>query len=553
MRIICENSGAEMTLEQGCSLLDIAAAFEVELGQPIIAAYVNNRIRELGHRVFAPSNVRFVAITSFAGMRVYQRTISLVLQCAVEELMPDRNLYIRHSMGANGIYCEVEGGGALSLEDICGIESRMRVIIDNDESIVRYKLLTSEVQSLYEERGYDDKVMLLTTRPRLYSEVYKLRNSIGYFYGALAPSASYVSRFVLEPYHKGFYVGLPRRDDPQQLSQSPQQAKMFRVFQLYQRWIDVMGVETIGALNKKILAGDSSEMIKLSEALSERGLAIAADGVAEAHCERGCRLVLLAGPSSSGKTTTAKRLGVQLQVLGFRPVMISLDDYFVDRVKTPLDENGDYDYEALEAIDLERFNSDLGRLFAGERVDIPRYDFITGVSRMHSKPLQLSENSILIVEGIHGLNPRLTADIDPDMIFRIYTSCFTTLSMDDTSRIASVDNRLLRRLTRDYAQRGCDAQATLQRWESVRRGEERHIYPYQENADFMINTAQFYEIAVLRPYAEKILREVPNTGVEYEEAVRLLKFLDNFLIIDPAEIPPTSTLREFIGGGSFTY
>lgn len=540
------------------TLLEVARSINVETTQPIIVAYVNNRIKELNYRLFSAATIRFVDITSFAGMRAYQRTISIVLQCAVEELMPHLTLHIRHSMGSNGLYCELERRSDnqieyLTPEDVCGIERRMREIVVAALPITRQKLPTEEVRRLYEQRGYFDKVALLVTRPRLYSEIYRLRDAIGYFYGALAPSTSYVEKFEVEPYYRGLYLGLPRRDAPNQLSVSPHQSKMFEVFQLHQRWVDIMGVQDVGALNAKILNGDSSEMIKLAEALAERGLALAADQIVEAHKSRGVKMVLLAGPSSSGKTTTAKRVGVQLQVLGYSPVLISLDDYFVDRELTPKDENGEYDFEALEAIDIVRFNNNLNSLFAGESVDIPRYDFITGKSRMHTKPLQLKENSILIVEGIHGLNPRLTSEVADNHIFRLYASCFTTIAMDDTSRIASVDNRLLRRLTRDYAQRGADALRTLKMWSSVRRGEERHIFPYQENADWMINTAQFCEIPVLRPYVEKILREVPNTGEEYDEAVRLLKFLDNFLVIEPTEIPPTSTLREFIGGGSFTY
>lgn len=559
IKIICEISRDErrdMVVEAGATLLEISEMLSCECERPVICAYVNNQIKELNHKIYTPSLIRFIGITSFAGMRVYQRTISLALQCAVEELMPSCHLYSRHSMGVNGVYCEVEGAnGVMKLSDfeVYAIREKLREIINSDEPIRREKLLTERVQEIYKKRGYYDKIALLETRPRLYSEIYTLRESIGYFYGALAPSTGYVPLFEIEPYHSGFYMGLPCRNNPIRVSISPRQEKMFGVFQLHQRWVDIMGVQTVGALNEKILRGDSGEMIKLGEALSERAMASAADEIAVANCTRGCKMVLLAGPSSSGKTTTAKRLGVQLQVLGYRPVLISLDDYFVDRERTPKDEFGEYDFEALEAIDLAKFNSNIKSLFAGESVDIPRYDFISGTSKTHDKPLRLCDNSILIVEGIHGLNPNLTPDIDPATIYRIYASCFTTIAMDNASRIASADNRLLRRLTRDFAQRGNDGQSTLARWESVRRGEERHIFPYQENADRMINTALFYEISVLKPYAEKILREVPNTGIEFEEAKRMLKFLDQFITIDSQEIPPTSTLREFIGGGSFTY
>ncbi|MFI3269647.1 MAG: nucleoside kinase [Rikenellaceae bacterium] len=553
---VCQGDRRELFITAGSSLLELAEQMCVECELPVIAAFVNNRIKELSHRIYTTSLVRFVDITTFAGARVYQRTMQLVVQCAVEELMPSRHIFIRHSMGVNGLYCEVEGvAGLAPLSDyeVYAIRDRVRQIVNDNSPITREKLLTESVAKIYRQRGYYDKVSLLETRPRLFSEIYTLRGSVGYFYGSLAPSTGYVDLFEIEPYHSGFYVGLPCRNNPHRVSVSPNQTKMFNVFQLHQRWVDIMGVQTVGALNEKIIKGDSGEMIKLAEALTERGLAEAADDIAAAHEERGCRMVLLAGPSSSGKTTTAKRLGVQLQVLGYSPVLISLDDYFVARELTPLDEFGEYDYEALEAIDLRRFNENLGRLFAGESVDIPRYDFITGESQLHKHPLSLNDNSILIVEGIHGLNPRLTPEIDPALIYRVYASCFTTIAMDNASRIASADNRLLRRMVRDNTQRGANGERTLARWESVRRGEERHIFPYQENADRMINTALFYEISVLKPYAEKILREVPNTGVEFEEASRMLKFLDHFIEISPDEIPPTSTLREFIGGGSFVY
>ncbi len=561
IKIIYESKNGEIEerhIIAGSSLLDIYRDIVGDNSAEYrpIAAYVNNKIKELKHKIYTTAKIRFVDITSFAGCRVYQRTISMVVQCAVEELMPSRRVAIRHSMGANGVYCEVEDKvGVVELTDyeVYSIRDKMREIVIADEPIKREKRLSEQVRGLFMQRGFDDKVSLIDTRPHLFSELYMMRDTVGYFYGSLAPSSGCVDVFEVEPYHTGFYIGMPRRDNPHRVSVSPRQEKMFEIFRLNRRWVDIMGVQSVGALNAKIIAGDSGEMIKLAEALVERGLVNTADEFVKANKSRGCRIILLAGPSSSGKTTTSKRLGVHLQVLGYTPVMISLDDYFVDRERTPRDEYGEYDFEALEAIDLKRFNSDLMRLLSGESVDIPRYDFISGVSKVHEKPLQLSDNSILIVEGIHGLNPNLTPEVDPDMIFRIYASCFTPVAMDSSSRIASADNRLLRRLTRDYASRGNSGQATLGRWESVRRGEERHIFPYQENADCMINTALFYEIAVLKPFAERILREVPNTGIEYEEARRMLKFLDQFLVIDPAEIPPTSTLREFIGGGSFVY
>ncbi|WP_122119800.1 nucleoside kinase [Alistipes megaguti] len=552
IQIICENLGGKLSVEMGTPLRQIAG--RITPGpHPFLAAFVNNRIKELSYRVYTPVTVRFVDITSFAGIRVYQRTAWFLLQKAVKDLYPGRRLHIRHSMGQSGFYCEIEGIDRFSQSETDRLCDRMRALVEQDLPIERRRMLTSEVRARYAEEGFADKIELLDTRPRLYSDLYTLDDTAGYFYGSLAPSTGYLDLFDLEPCYNGFYLALPLRTDPDRLNKNVQQEKMFSIFQEYQSWVTLMGVPTIGAVNARTLAGDAGGMIKMAEAFHERKFADVADAIQRANAERGIRMVLISGPSSSGKTTSAKRLGIQLGVLGLRPVMISLDDYFVDREKTPLDENGEYDYEALEAIDLELFNDHLRRLMAGQSVDIPRYDFITGRRTQHGTPLTLDERSILIIEGIHGLNPRLTPSIPDSKKFRIYISCFTSVAMDNLSRIATTDNRLLRRLTRDYKQRGADALHTLSRWASVRRGEERHIFPYQENADVMLNSSLFYEISVLRPYAEKILREVPDTVPEFDEARRMLKFLDNFIPIPSDEIPPTSILREFIGGSSFTY
>ena len=552
IQIICENLGGKLSVEMGTPLRQIAG--RITPGpHPFLAAFVNNRIKELSYRVYTPVTVRFVDITSFAGIRVYQRTAWFLLQKAVKDLYPGRRLHIRHSMGQSGFYCEIEGIDRFSQSETDRLCDRMRALVEQDLPIERRRMLTSEVRARYAEEGFADKIELLDTRPRLYSDLYTLDDTAGYFYGSLAPSTGYLDLFDLEPCYNGFYLALPLRTDPDRLNKNVQQEKMFSIFQEYQSWVTLMGVPTIGAVNARTLAGDAGGMIKMAEAFHERKFADVADTIQRANAERGIRMVLISGPSSSGKTTSAKRLGIQLGVLGLRPVMISLDDYFVDREKTPLDENGEYDYEALEAIDLELFNDHLRRLMAGQSVDIPRYDFITGRRTQHGTPLTLDERSILIIEGIHGLNSRLTPSIPDSKKFRIYISCFTSVAMDNLSRIATTDNRLLRRLTRDYKQRGADALHTLSRWASVRRGEERHIFPYQENADVMLNSSLFYEISVLRPYAEKILREVPDTVPEFDEARRMLKFLDNFIPIPSDEIPPTSILREFIGGSSFTY
>ena len=553
IQVICDNLDRTVEVPAGITLQELREQLQIEGPYRFLAAYVNNRIKELNFRIYTPSTVRFIDMTSFEGIRVYQRTISFILQKAVHDLFPNNTLHIRHSMGASGFYCEISGLDPLPEQHLEAIREQMQKLIGQDIPIRSGKMLTSTVRKIYEGFGMDDKIALLDSRPRLYSKLSTLEQLPGYFYGALALSTGYTPTFELHPYYNGFVLTLPLRTAPTRVQQNIHQEKMFDIFHTYQSWVKIMGVPTVGQLNSKVLAGDASELIKIAEAFHENKLAQIAAQIEQANRERGVRLVLISGPSSSGKTTFAKRLGVQLRILGLQPVLISLDDYFVERTQTPRDENGEYDYEALEAIDLKQFNDHLQRLERGESVEIPRYDFITGTRQWHDNPLKLDENSLLIVEGIHGLNPALTPIVPDSRKFKIYVSCFTSVALDNVSRIATSDNRLLRRLTRDYRTRGSDALATLSRWESVRRGEEKHIFPYQENADVMFNSSLFYEISVLRRFAEPILREVPNTMPEYGEARRMLKFLDNFIPIAPDEIPPTSLLREFIGGSSFKY
>ena len=552
VKVICQNTSAVVDVEMGTSLLELLQQLSIENGYPFLAAYVNNRIKELNYKIYKPIVVRFIDITHFEGYRVYQRTISFILQKAAADIFPERKLYIRHSLG-RGLYGEFADNEELSVEDIEALRRAMQQIIDTGYTITRRRMLSSEINEIFKEKGFDDKIALLNTRKRLYSDIHTMDDAVGYFYGALTPDSSYIHLFDIRRYYNGFYIALPLRSNPSTLDLNVHLDKMFDVFREYGMWVKIMGVPTVGHLNEKVLAGDSSELIKIAEAFHENKIAQMAHQIEKANIEQGTRVVLISGPSSSGKTTTAKRLGIQLRILGLDPVLISLDDYFVDREHTPRDESGDYDYEALEAIDLKQLNSDLERLMAGESVDVPRYDFITGTRQWHEAPLQLNERSILIMEGIHGLNPRLTPSIPRDQKFCIYVSCLTSVAMDNLSRIPTSDNRMLRRITRDYATRGSNALATLQRWPSVRRGEEKHIFPYQENADVMFNSSLFYEISVIRQKVEPILREVSDTEPEYGEARRLLKFLDNFVPISPDEIPPTSILREFIGGSSFKY
>ncbi len=552
LRVLCENSAAVYDLPIGTPLTEIVKKIP-QGAYPYLAAFVDNRIKGLHYMIYKPVTVRFVDVTSFEGNRVYQRTSWLMLQKAVCDLYPHKTLHIRHSMGQSGFYCEIDGIDKFTEEQAEKIETRMRELSQQDLQIHRTRLLTSEVRELFRQEGFDDRIALLDTRPRLYSTLYTLDDVCCYFYGDLTASTGYIDRFGITPYYNGFYLALPVRTAPDTLDESPHQEKMFGIFREYQSWVRIMGVPTVADVNAKALAGDGGGMIKLAEAFHERKFAWVADTIFEANKTRGVRMVLISGPSSSGKTTSAKRLGLQLGVLGLQPVLISLDDYFVEREKTPLDEEGNYDYEALEAIDVALFNDHLRRLLRGESVEIPRYDFVTGRRQWHQEPLTLAENSILIVEGIHGLNPRLTPGVPDAQKFRIYISCFTSVAMDNLTRISTTDNRLLRRLTRDQAQRGINGMETLSRWPKVREGEEKYIFPYQENADVMLNSSLFYEISVLRPYAEQLLYGIPDTAPEFNEAQRMLKFLDNFVPIPSDEVPPTSILREFIGGSSFTY
>ena len=552
VKVICQNTSTILDVEMGTSLLELQEQLSIGGAYPLLAAYVNNRIKELNYKIYKPIMVRYIDITHFEGYRVYQRTISFILQKAAHDIFPERKLHIRHSLG-RGLYGEFADGDELSVEDIEALRQAMQSIIDSRHTITRQRMLSSEINTIFEKYGFDDKIALLNSRKRLYSNIHTMDDTVGYFYGALTPNTGYIHLFDIRRYYNGFYIALPLRSDPSKLDLNVHLDKMFDVFREYSMWVNIMGVPTVGHLNEKVLAGDASELIKVAEAFHEKKIAQIADQIEQANISKGTRVVLISGPSSSGKTTTAKRLGIQLRILGLDPVLISLDDYFVDRERTPKDENGDYDYEALEAIDLKLLNSDLERLIAGESVDVPRYDFITGSRQWHETPLKLNERSILIMEGIHGLNPKLTPSIPRDQKFCIYVSCLTSVAMDNLSRIPTSDNRMLRRITRDYATRGSNALATLQRWPSVRRGEEKHIFPYQENADVMFNSSLFYEISVLRQKVEPILREVNDTEPEYGEVRRLLKFLDNFIPISPDEIPPTSVLREFIGGSSFKY
>ncbi len=553
VRVICENAGTELQVEMGTSLLEMAATLGGGTPNRWLAAYVNNKIKELSYVVYEPASVRFIDITHFEGHRVYERTLFFVLNKAVHDLWPGRKFYVKHSV-SRGFYSEISDCETVTPEMIEQIKARVGELTAANLPIERDKVLYDEARESYARLGYDDKIALLETRPRLYVSLYTLGDTVGYFYGALAPSTGYLEKYELRPYYRGMHIAVPKRTDPMTLNKMVPQQKMFDVFAEYNAWVSIMGVSNIGQLNTHVRGGEASDFIKVAESFHEKKLATIADTIYEANLLRGTRVVLMSGPSSSGKTTTAKRLGIQLRVLGLTPVLISLDDYFVEREKTPRDPaTGDYDYEAFDAIDHDTFNDHLRRLVAGESVAVPRYDFITGQRQWHEQPLSLGERSVLLVEGIHALNPALTSALDEDMKFSIYLSALTSIAMDNLSRIPTTDNRLIRRMVRDSVTRGADASATLKRWQSVRRGEEKWIFPYQERADVMFNSSLFYELPVLKSYVVPLLRSVPNNISEYGEAQRLLKLLDFFVSIPPDEIPPTSILREFIGGSSFKY
>ena len=553
VKIQCVNDNAAHEVMLGSSLLEIAQQINPQTARRPIAAYVDNEVKALTYRIFKPHQVQFIDITHFEGSRVYQRTLFMVLHKAVADLFPGCRLSVKHSV-SKGFYCEIIGRKDVFPDDVIAIKRRADQIIAEDMPIIKERITRTEAEVLFTELGYHDKLALMQSRPRLYETIYHLGDTVGYFHGAMAPSTGYIELYDLRPYYAtGLYVAVPRRTDPDELEVMVPQEKMFDVFSEYTEWCSIMGVPNVGSLNSRILRGELGELIKLGEAFHEKKMARMADMIAEAHKRHGAKLVLIAGPSSSGKTTSSKRLGIQLRVLGLNPVLLSLDDYFVDREKTPLDENGEYDFEAFDAIDRATFNEHLERLYAGESVDIPRYDFITGKRQWHPEPLRLDDRSVLVIEGIHALNPELTSRIPADKKFKIYASALTSVSMDNLSRIPTTDNRLIRRIVRDCYTRGNDATDTLRRWQSVRRGEDKYIFPYQEYADVMFNSVLFYEIPILKRYVEPMLHTVPDTVPEYAEAQRLLAFLDNFVSAEPTEVPLNSILREFVGGSSFKY
>ena len=514
-----------------------------------LSAHVNNKVEGMHYRVYKQKEVEFLDITSSSGSRAYTRSLFFVLCKAVHELFTKCKVAIDIPV-SNGYYVNLSIGRPITLDDVGAIRRRMQEIIDAAMPIHRYETTTEEAIKMFDILHNRSKVKLLKSTGRLYTTYYDIDGYVDYYYGSLLTNTSQIYLFGVEKYYDGLLLRLPSREHPSELGEMTHQDKMFGIFKEHHQWQEILGIRTIGDLNEVIMDGHSSTLIQISEALQEKKIAKIADEIAQ---RKGIKLVLIAGPSSSGKTTTCKRLSVQLAVNGIKPVNISLDDYFLDRDQTPRDETGDYDFENLHALNLPLLNEQLTALFRGEEIELPRYNFQKGCSEWSGKKLQLKGNEVLVVEGIHALNPELTSEIPNDQIFRVYASALTTILLDNHNYVPTTDNRLLRRIIRDYKYRGVDAQETIRRWPSVRAGENKWIFPFQENADAMFNTAMLFELAVIKSQAEPLLEQVPENSKEYAEAYRLLKFLRYIRPIPETQIPPTSLLREFLGGSSFKY
>ena len=547
--IRCKNNGSKLTVEAGSTLNDIYRASGLQMEYGPISCKVNNKVEGLRYRVYNNKDVEFLDMTSSSGSRAYTRTLFFVLCKAVEDLYPATDVIIDIPV-SNGFYVDVRLGRELTDADVNAIRNRMQDIVAAKMPIRRYMVPTEEAIALFEEKGDVEKAKLLKTSGSIYTTYYKIGEYVDYYYGTLLTNTSQLYLFGLEKYYEGMLLRIPSRKEPTTLGELTQQDKMFDIFCEHHRWQGILGVRTVGDFNAAIDAGHTTDLINVSEALQEKKIVQIAEEIAQ---RQGVKLVLLAGPSSSGKTTSCKRLSIQLAVNGLKPLQISLDDYFVDRERTPKDENGEYDYESIYALDLQLINEQFNALFRGEEVELPKYDFQTGRSKKSGKRLKMQPNNVLVVEGIHALNPELTSQIPAEQIFRVYASALTTILLDNHNYIPTTDNRMLRRIIRDYKYRGVSAQETIHRWPSVRAGENKWIFPYQENADAMLNTAMLYELAVIKTQAEPLLEQVPENCEEYAEAYRLLKFLRYFKGIPYNNLPPTSLLREFLGGSSFHY
>ena len=553
LQIYCKNNNSTREFPEGSSLLDIYNGFNLAMPYGPVSAKVNNKVESLDFRVYYNKDIEFLDITSSSGMRTYVRSLFFILVKAVEELYPQGSISLEHPI-SKGYFCKLPIDRTIGLDDVQRIKQKMQEIIAADIPYTRTESHTEEVVRLFEKRGMMDKARLLDTYGQLYSYYYQLGDTVDCYYSSLVPSTGYIRLFDIVKYYDGLLLRIPSRENPTKLEEVVKQEKMLEVFQEYHRWNQILGISTVGDLNVACNEGHATDLINVSEALQEKKIAQIADEITHRDQDgKRVKLVLISGPSSSGKTTFSKRLSIQLMTNGLKPYPISLDDYFVNRNDTPLDENGKHDFESLYAVDLPFFEEQLSTLLNGGEVELPRYNFTTGKREMSGKKLRIDEHMILIIEGIHALNPALTPHIPNENKYKVYVSALTTILLDNHNYIPTTDNRLLRRIIRDYKYRNYSAEETIARWPSVREGEEKWIFPYQENADAMFNSALLFELAVLKDYVEPVLRKVPNRCPEYSEAHRLLRFLNYFVSVQDKELPPTSLLREFLGGSSFQY
>ena len=555
LKVFCKNTNEYISIDGGEALIDLYDTIKGRLGLKgeAVCVLVNNKVEDLHYPVFAPKHVEFIDITDNAGYRVMTRSLCMVLYKALNDLYPGKRLCIQHSI-SNGHYCQIKHEEDFLTPEVIGqLKQRMAEIIDADLPFVRRERLTTDVIEMFRKQGLKDKVRLLESINQLYTVYYKLDDIIDSFFGPLVPSTGMLKVFDLIPYERGMLLLGPDRKQLDQVIKWEPQPKLFHAFTDHIKFNKIIRLGDVGELNHAIKAGYAPLLINVVEALHNKYFIQIADEITRRYHEGGARVVLIAGPSSSGKTTSSKRLSIQLITNYIVPKIIELDNYFVNRDKTPRDETGDYDYESLYALDLEQFNKDVTDLLAGKEVAMPTYNFKTGQREYLGNKLQLNDGDILLMEGIHGLNPELTRTIPEEQKFRIFVSALTTLSIDDHNWIGTYDNRLLRRIIRDYKYRGCAAKDTIQRWPSVRRGEDKWIMPFHENADAMFNSSLLFELSVIKNYALPILQQVPSNTPEYAEASRLIKFLSYFEPLDEKDIPSTSLLREFLGGSSFNY
>lgn len=549
LHIRCKNNKKTQEVTIGSTLSDIYKEINLQMPFGPVSAKVNNKVEGLHYRVYHNKDIEFLNLQTPSGIRTYTRSLFFVLCKAVHDLYPGSGVVIDIPV-SNGYYCNLQLGHEITTEDVDRIRTRMEEIIDAKMPIQRYETTTEEAVKMFTELGDIQKAKLLKSSGSLYCVYYVLDDYKDYYYGSMLTNTAQLHLFGLEPYFDGVLLRIPSTQDPSKLGELIRQDKMFEVFKEHHKWQSILGIKTVGDFNEAVKNGLATDLINVSEALQEKKISQIADTIA---ARKEIKVVLIAGPSSSGKTTFCKRLSVQLLASGVKPVQISLDDYFVNRTETPKDENGELDYESIYALNIPLINEQFNALFHGEEVELPKYNFQTGMSEKSGKKLHLGENNILLVEGIHALNPALTEQIADDKKFKIYASALTTILLDDHNYIPTTDNRLLRRIVRDYKYRGCSAQETIHRWPSVRAGENKWIFPYQEQADVMFNTALLFELAVIKPQAEEVLEQVPENCEEYAEAYRLRKFLKYFAPLPFRNLPPTSLLREFLGGSSFKY